>query len=94
MYSRECGECRSLWPYETDYVDCPQCEVSTRVVAKRSMTAQQAKFRLRAIEFERGYQERERAREARGEPSPEDIGREQAAKDWAEILELEARLRG
>jgi uncharacterized Zn finger protein (UPF0148 family) len=94
MYARECPDCRSLWPYEGEFVDCPQCEKSTRVVAKRPMTPRQANFRMYAIRFEREYQERERAREARGEKSPEDLGREQAAKDLAEIRELEARFRG
>jgi hypothetical protein len=58
------------------------------------MTPRAANKRLRGIEFERMYSEREAARDAAGDPSPEELGREQAAKDWAEILELEARLRG
>ena len=90
MYSRECPECRSLWPYETEYVSCPQCEVDTRCVAKRSMTPRQANLRLRGIEFERWYMNREREREARGEPSPEEKGRAEAE----EILELDRQLSG
>lgn len=93
MYARECPECRSLWAYENEFVTCPQCQVKTRVVAKRPMTPRQSKFRLRAIEFERQYQDRERRREARGERSPEELGREQAARDVAEIRRLEEQLR-
>ena len=94
VYSRVCPDCRSQWPYENEYRSCPQCEGDTRVEAKRPMTPRPAKVRLDAIEFERLYQERERAREARGEPSPEDIGRRQAIEARAEMRRLEGLLRG
>lgn len=94
MYSRVCPDCRSQWPYENEYRSCPQCEVDTRVEAKRPMTPRAANLRLRGIEFERWYMDREMAREARGEPSPEDIGRRQAIEDRAEMRRLEGLLRG
>lgn len=92
MYARECPECHSLWPYESEYLDCPQCEKTTRCVAKRPMTPRAANARKAAIHFERWYQDRERARESRGEPSPEDRGRAQAELDLDEVRRLEALL--
>lgn len=92
MYSRVCPECRSQWPYENEYRSCPQCEVDTRVEAKRPMTPRAANLRLRGIEFERWYMDREMAREARGEPSPEDRGKAQADLDLDEVRRLEALL--
>lgn len=58
------------------------------------MTTRDANRRKLGIEFERAYMRREAEREARGEPSPEDQGRAQAAKDIAEIRRLEEQLRG
>jgi hypothetical protein len=90
--AHQCPQCRSLWP--TDYADCVQCGVGCVAVNERPMTVRQARSRESAILFERFYAEREAARDAAREPSPEELGREQAAREWAEILELEARLRG
>ena len=90
--AHQCPTCKSLWP--SDYAECVQCGVKCVAVNKRPMTVRQARSRESAILFERFYAEREAARDESKEPSPEELGREQAAKDWAEILELEARLRG
>ena len=91
-FARLCPDCKSLWPSESEFFECPQCEVKTLSVQQRPMTTRDANRRLRGIAFEREYMEREREREARGEPSPEDRGREDAARDLAEIRDLERRL--
>jgi hypothetical protein len=52
------------------------------------MTAGEAKEQLRRVKFERMYAERERQREERGEPSPEEVGRRQAFElitKWHEV---------
>lgn len=90
-FARECPDCRSLWPSESDFFKCPQCGVDTRTVQKRPMTSRDATRRLRGIEFERWYQERERNRVGL---SPENRGREQAARDLEEIRRLERLLDG
>jgi len=91
-FARLCPDCKSLWPSESDFFECPGCGVKTLSVQQRPMTTLDANRRLRGIEFEREYQARERDREARGEPSPEDVGRAQAAEDIAEIRRLEQHL--
>lgn len=93
MYARECGGCGWRWPYDNEYRECPQCCKATKVaLVPSAMNAEQAKRTVRAIEFERYCGRRDQEREARGEPSPEDMGREDAARDLAEIRRLERHL--
>lgn len=89
MYAQECPDCRTLWPEGGRFKLCPQCEVKTRCVAKRPIPPRNADARVAAINFERFYMRRDREREARGEPSPEDLGRLDAARDREEIRRLE-----
>lgn len=95
VYSRLCDKCGWNWPYDNDFRECPQCGTVTRVsMVARAMSREQAKKTVRAIEFERFCGRRDQEREARGEPSPEDKGREDAARDLAEIRALEDMVRG
>ena len=95
MYARLCDKCGWHWPNDKLYRSCPQCLTVTRVsVVASAMNAEQAKKTVRAIEFERFCGRRDQEREARGEPSPEDLGRLDAARDLAEIRAKEDAVRG
>jgi predicted RNA-binding Zn-ribbon protein involved in translation (DUF1610 family) len=93
MYARECQGCGWHWPHDNEFRDCPQCGKMTRVsTVARAMSGEQAKRTVRAIEFERYCGRRDQEREARGEPSPEDLGRLDAERDLAEVRRLESLL--
>jgi hypothetical protein len=74
----ECPECRTAWPHYRTFSTCPECRVLCRsATASTVLTAQQAKHRLTNLAFLRFYRRREMNREG---PTPEDIGRREAAE--------------
>ena len=84
--SNHCDACNSAWPQSASYSICPRCRTRTRTaVLSNVMTPAEAREHLRLLKWERFYSQHEEKRERLGRPSPEEIGRREAA----EIIRLE-----
>lgn len=84
----ECPDCRTAWPHYRTFSTCPECRVACRqATAANVLTAQQAKHRLVHLAFIRFYRRWEQNRQG---PSPEDIGRREAAEIIRERNERES----
>jgi hypothetical protein len=83
--ARRCSECKVRWP-ET-FRRCPHCKRSTTFYANASAIAEDhVDSALKHLRFEEHYATHEAERIARGDPSPEELGAEEARQ----LLELEA----
>jgi hypothetical protein len=95
--SCQCPDCGRNWPKTRPYALCPECRCPTRVTVTGSvMTPAEAREHTRHIEFIRYCSQRDQEREERGEPSPEDIGRQEAIElnlKWREAVAALGELR-
>lgn len=80
MASRTCASCEVNWPV-SGYGICPVCEKPTHYSRNRSVSSTQVEQMVNAMKFERFYENRERERIARNEPSPEELGSQDAADE-------------
>jgi hypothetical protein len=77
----ECSDCRILWPQQSQYAKCPSCGTRCRTsVCASPLTNGEAKSVVKHIEFQRFYRNLEEKRARLGSPTPEDIGKREAAR--------------
>lgn len=96
MAAMLCPVCRTRWPHDAEFRECPRCE--KRCEPRPGMDPQaslaEARSEARRMRFERFYARREVERTERGEPTPEEIGEREAREEIAVMRRLEQELRG
>lgn len=80
MASRTCASCEVNWPV-SGFGVCPVCQSATHYSRNRAVSSTQVDSLVNAMKFERYYEQRERERIARNEPSPEELGSKDAADE-------------
>ncbi len=80
MASRACASCEVNWPV-SGFGICPVCHSPTHYSRSRAISATQVDSMVKAMKFERFYEKLERERIDRGEPSPEELGSEDARRE-------------
>lgn len=89
MAAYRCGTCQLNWPSASTFNPCPVCLGKTkRFITAEAMDLYEARTLMTTARFERYYTRREGEREAKGLPTPEDVGKREAH----ELLALEKAL--
>jgi hypothetical protein len=76
---RTCPSCQTNWPI-SGYGLCPVCRTPTRYGTDRAIPSTDIDRTVKALKFERYYSQRESERVKRGDPSPEELGTQDALK--------------
>ena len=77
--ARYCPRDATYWPALVSYKTCPECGTETYgVIGHEPIPRQEAEARANRAAFERHYAAHEARRIAAGQPSPEELGAEQA----------------
>lgn len=85
-----CAECHTRWPNSSAFATCPECDVATKALSvAKVLTPGEARSRVRGIQFIRFCAERDRKRELAGRPSPEELGRAEAAEITRQLREIQ-----
>lgn len=93
MPARRCPHCSLEYPIS--YSICITCGIRLKFTYDGSpMSAEHIDRLRRAVHFERYYEERERRRVERGEPSPEELGTLEAKEEVERIRQLNRHIRG
>lgn len=86
MSARRCSRCSVNWPDVLAYEVCPGCLDRTDSISNATALAKDEATGLASrVKFDRFYEERERERTARGEPTPDEVGARQARDEIALI---------
>ena len=76
---RTCRTCQTNWPI-SGYGLCPVCRTPTHYATERSIPSGDVERTINALKFERFYEAREAERIRRGDPSPEELGSNDAIR--------------
>lgn len=93
MPARRCPSCSLEYP--VSYSICVACGIRLKFTYDgKPMSAEKIDRLRRAVSFERFYAERERKRVASGDPSPEELGSQEAKAELDRIRELNQHIKG
>lgn len=87
--SRFCARCSTPWPARVKFHTCPECGTETYgLLGREPIPMPEAERRTNEAAFERHYAAHEARRINAGEPTPEELGAEEAQT----IIDLDRRL--